>query len=77
MELYSIDLTKNEILFIRQTLDLPTISAKDAKFLANLQTKIEAELVQIDAMQEKSEQKKKKDLEELINFEASKLPNKK
>lgn len=77
MDLYSIDLTVNEIIFIRQTLDLPTISAKDAKFLANLQTKIETEIAEIEQMKQKSEQKKKKDLEDLINFEASKLPNKK
>lgn len=47
-ELYSIDLTPVEIAFIRQSLDTVTINGKDAKFLANLQTKIEDEMLEID-----------------------------
>jgi len=47
MDLFSIDLTINEINFIRQCLELPSISGKDAKFLANLQSKIEQELAKI------------------------------
>jgi uncharacterized membrane protein YcgQ (UPF0703/DUF1980 family) len=77
MDLFSIDLTVNEILFIRQTLDLPTISAKDAKFVGNLQTKIETELAQIEEMKNKAEQKKQKDLEELLKLESAKSSNKK
>ena len=41
MDIFSIDFTHNEIAFIRQCLDLPSISGKDAKFLANLQMKLE------------------------------------
>jgi hypothetical protein len=77
MDLFCIDLTLNEILFIRQTLDLPTISAKDAKFLATLQTKIETEIEEIQQKKTKFEQKKQKELEDLIKFEETKLSNKK
>ena len=77
MDLFSIDLTQNEIMFIRQTLDLPTISAKDAKFLANLQIKIETELAEIEDMKQKAEQKKQKDLEDLLKLESTKASNKK
>lgn len=77
MDLFCIDLTLNEILFIRQTLDLPTISAKDAKFLAALQTKIETEIAEIEQRKTKFEQKKQKELEDLIKFEETKLSNKK
>lgn len=52
MDLFSIDFTHNEINFIRQCLELPSISGKDAKFLANLQSKIEEELNQIQKMKE-------------------------
>ena len=47
-ELYSIDLTPIEIAFIRQALDTVTINGKDAKFLANLQIKIEDEMMEIE-----------------------------
>ena len=35
MNIFSIDLTQNEITFLRQALDLVTIKGTDAKFLAN------------------------------------------
>jgi hypothetical protein len=47
-EIYSINLTSIEIAFIRQALDTVTINGKDAKFLANLQTKIEDEMMKIE-----------------------------
>jgi hypothetical protein len=47
-EIYSINLTPMEIAFIRQALDTVTINGKDAKFLANLQTKIEDEMMKIE-----------------------------
>lgn len=65
MDIFSIDLTHNEINFIRQCLDLPSISGKDAKFLANLQTKIENELIQIDEMLRQDQQKKRQELEKI------------
>lgn len=59
MDIFSVNLTHNELNFIRQCLELPSISGKDAKFLANLQTKIEQELIEI-------EQKKAEDLKKAI-----------
>ena len=72
MDLFSVDLTYNEIVFIRQTLELPSISGRDAKFLANLQIKIENELAQIEQMQAAEAQKKAEDLQAIINIEQSK-----
>jgi hypothetical protein len=57
MDIFSINLTHNEINFVRQCLDLSSISGKDAKFLANLQTKIEQELIEIEQIKIESEQK--------------------
>lgn len=66
MDIFSIDVTHNELVFIRQTLDLPSISGRDAKFLANLQAKVENEIYQIEQMKLQEEENKKKQLEEII-----------
>jgi len=63
--LFCIDLTYNEINFIRQCLDLPSISGKDAKFLSNLQSKIESELLEI-------QQQKAKELEKAVEANQTK-----
>jgi hypothetical protein len=73
MEIFSIDLTPNELNFIRQSLETIQIQGKDAKFLANLQTKIEHELSEIKRMMQEEEQKKMLALSETI----SKSPTKK
>ena len=77
MDIFSIDLTHNEIVFIRQTLELPSISGRDAKFLASLQTKIENELVEIERIKAEEEQKKTRDLQQLIEADQSKSSIKK
>ena len=64
-DLFCIDLTHNEINFIRQCLDLPSISGKDAKFLSNLQSKIESELLEI-------QQQKAKELEKAVESNQTK-----
>ncbi len=69
MNIFSIDLTPNEISFIRQSLDGVTIKGVDAKFLANLQVKLENELVEIQKMMEKEERKKVESLQTLIQTE--------
>jgi len=76
MDLFSVDFTHNELVFIRQTLEMPTISGKDAKFLANLQLKVENELAQIEQMQAADAQKKAEDLQAIINAEQSKASKK-
>jgi hypothetical protein len=52
MELYSIDVTPQELAFLRQSVDLVTISGKDAKFVAGLQTKLEHEMMEIQHAKE-------------------------
>ena len=69
MDIFSIDVTYSELVFIRQTLDLPSISGRDAKFLANLQSKVESEIYQIEQMKLQEEENKKKQLEEIIATE--------
>jgi len=76
MDLFSVDFTHNELVFIRQTLEMPTISGKDAKFLANLQLRVENELAQIEQMQAAEAQKKAEDLQAIINAEQSKASKK-
>lgn len=49
-EIYSIDLTPTEIAFIRQSLDIVSISGKDAHFLSNLQYKLENEMKEIEKL---------------------------
>ena len=64
-------------MFIRQTLELPNISGRDAKFLASLQTKIENELTEIERIKAEEEQKKARDLQQLIEVDQSKSSVKK
>jgi hypothetical protein len=66
MDIFSINLTPNELNFIRQSLETVQISGKDAKFLANLQVKIEHELSEIQRMVNEEEQKKITSLSETI-----------
>lgn len=67
MNIFSIDLTPNEINFIRQSLETVTIQGKDAKFLANLQMKMENELAQIQRMIQAEESKKAAELSQVIS----------
>jgi hypothetical protein len=66
MDIFSIDLTVPEIQTLRQSLDLITIAGKDARFLANLQTKLEHELTQISHMLSAEQTKKQEDLQKAI-----------
>jgi predicted nucleotidyltransferase len=77
MDIFSIDVTHNELAFLRQSLDLVTISGKDAKFLANLQIRLENELIQIEQIRLAEEQKKAEGLQQIINQEEQKAANKK
>ena len=77
LDIFSIDLTQNEIMFVRQALDLVTVSGKDAKFLANLQVKIEQELLEIEALKRKEEEKKQAELQQIVQHEQTKSAGKK
>ena len=69
MNLFSIDLSPNEIALLRQSLDIITIPGKDAKFIANLQQKLEHELSEINNMVNTQEQQKQAELEAFIKQE--------
>jgi hypothetical protein len=71
MEIFSVELTHNELAFLRQSLDVVSVSGKDAKFLATLQVKIEGELMQIEQMKQAEEQKKREDLQQVLTQEIS------
>jgi hypothetical protein len=61
--LYPIELTKEEFGLLRQSLDIIQISGKSAKFVANLQDKLDEQLFQIDMNIKMQEAEK---LEELV-----------
>lgn len=61
--MYSIELTKEEFALLRQSLDIIQIQGKSAKFVANLQDKLDEQLFQID-MNIKMEEAEK--LEQLV-----------
>jgi len=62
MNIFSIDLDPNEIQFLRQALDIVSIKGTDAKFVANLQVKLENELIQIQEIIKQEEAKKQAEL---------------
>ena len=73
--MYPIELTKEEFGLLRQSLDLIQISGKSAKFVANLQDKLDEQLFQIDMNQKMEEAEK---LEQLVSLQkkerAKKVP---
>ena len=72
MNIFSIDLTVNEIQLLRQSLDIISIKGTDAKFLSNLQIKLENELIQIQEILKQEEVKKQQDLQHIIEKEEKK-----
>lgn len=70
MDIFSIDITIPEIQLLRSSLDVITINGKDAKFVAGLQIKLEQEMQSIQQMIAEAEEKKKKDLEQVMAQEA-------
>ena len=77
MDLFSLDFTPNELNFIRQSLDLVTIKGTDAKFLADLQLKIENELTEIQRLIQQEQQQKDDVLKQIIANDTPILPSKK
>ena len=51
MDVFSVDLTLSELQVLRQSLDIITLTGKDAKFIAGLQSKLEHEIAQVAEMQ--------------------------
>lgn len=73
MNIFSVDFTLGELQVIRQSLDVITITGKDAKVIANLQLKLENEMAQIQQMQQEAELQKQKDLLKAIESDKKKL----
>jgi hypothetical protein len=73
MDIYSIDVTLNELMFIRQALDLVTISGKDAKYVSSLQYKLENKIQEI---QKANEDEKTKSLKQAIEIDKQKYTSK-
>ena len=73
MNLFSIDLTPQEISTIRQSLDVVSISGKDAKFLANLQNKLDSEILNIQQVIKQTEAQKQLELQQALLAEAKKV----
>jgi len=74
MDLFSVDFTLNELIFIRQASDVVNITGKDAKFLANLQNKLEHEITEINNMMS---EKKTAELEKAIALDKERQQAKK
>jgi hypothetical protein len=74
MDLFEINLTFNELTFLRSALDPISIQGKDARFVASLQIKLEHEIEEVKRMFQEAETKKMIDLQEAI--EEDQKPNK-
>ena len=77
MYIVSMDLTPNELNFVRQALDLVSIKGTDAQFLANLQLKFERELAEIQRLNEEEERRKVEIQQQITTAEANKSSAKK
>lgn len=56
--MYDVTMTLDELLFIRQSLDAVSIQGKNAKFVAQLQIKLESEIEEIKTHTEMQEREK-------------------
>ena len=77
MYIVSMDLTPNELNFVRQALDLVSIKGTDAQFLANLQIKFERELAEVQRLVEEEERRKVEIQQQITTAEANKSSAKK
>jgi hypothetical protein len=66
MDLFEINLTFNELTFLRSALDPISIQGRDARFVASLQIKLEHEIEEVKRMLQEAEVSKVKDLQEAI-----------
>jgi hypothetical protein len=66
MDLFEINLTFNELTFLRSALDPISIQGRDARFVASLQIKLEHEIEEVKRMLQEAETQKIEDLQEAI-----------
>ena len=74
MDLFSVDFTLGELALLRQSLDVITITGKDAKFVASLQTKLEMEAQAIQNMLQQAEAEKQLALTKALEVDKKKAP---
>lgn len=55
--MFSIEFTQQEILFLRQALEVVQIQGKDAKFVASTQQKLEDKLEEIEKIKQETKPK--------------------
>jgi hypothetical protein len=73
--MYPIELSKEEFGLLRQSLDIIQIQGKSAKFVANLQDKLDEQLFQIDMNLKMEEAQKIEQLVDLQKREKAKRIN--
>jgi predicted house-cleaning noncanonical NTP pyrophosphatase (MazG superfamily) len=64
--MYDVTMTLDELVFIRQSLDAVNIQGKNAKFVAQLQIKLENEIEEIKKHVEEQEREKLSALSEVV-----------
>ncbi len=64
--MYDVAMTLDELVFIRQSLDAVNIQGKNAKFVAQLQIKLESEIEEIKNHIEEQEREKLLALSEVV-----------
>lgn len=69
MNIFTVDLTLSELQVLRQSLDIITLTGKDAKFIAGLQTKLEQEIYQITEIQSQTAKHKQEELQRVLAAE--------
>ena len=74
--MFQIEFELNELQFLRGALEAINISGKDAKYVANLQIKLENEIADIHKLLQENEQRKSDELQHLVNSDAEKNSNK-
>ena len=66
MDLFEINLTFNELTFLRSALDPISIQGRDARFVATLQMKLEQEIEEVKRMLQEAETQKMEILQDAI-----------
>lgn len=72
MDIFSVDFTIPELKVLRQSLDMITLTGKDAKFIAGLQAKLEQEIAQVSEMQSQIAKQKQLELQRVLAVEEKK-----
>lgn len=67
MNVFSVDFSIAELQLLRQSLDVITITGRDAKIIATLQVKLETEIAACAAMIQEENAKKSQQLEEAVS----------